>query len=112
MEPDKKYYWQKTGRCAQCAFGDDPSACHYYGYRFWPELPPANDCWQFITPGQWKELLAIRNEPARLERWDQIRHLNHPGLPAEWQPPYKPSLKRDPSELSEEQLRWWKNFKD
>lgn len=47
MAMNKKYYWQKTKVCEKCHFNDDPGACHYYGYRFWPELELADDCWHF-----------------------------------------------------------------
>lgn len=110
MEPDKQFYWQKTEKCAACQFGDDPGACHYYGYRFSPELPLAHDCWQFLTPAQWKELQGIRVESQRLERWEQIRHHNHPGLPTGWQPPYRPKLKADPKSLPEDIRKWWLSF--
>lgn len=85
---NKKYYWQKTEKCASCVFNDDPDACHYYGYRFWPELPLADDCWQWLSPEQWKEINAIRSESNRLDKWQQTRLKNHPGLPSDYQPDY------------------------
>ncbi len=112
MAMNKKYYWQKTKVCEKCHFNDDPGACHYYGYRIWPELELADDCWQFLTEEQWKELETIGLEKARLERWDQIRHRNHPELPQDYQPDYKPKLMRDPSEVSDKVLKWHQDFKD
>ena len=112
MAMNKKYYWQKTKVCEKCHFNDDPGACHYYGYRFWPELELADDCWQFLTEEQWKELEKIGLEKARLERWDQIRHRNHPELPQDYQPDYKPKLIKDPSEVSDKVLKWHQDFKD
>ena len=70
---NKQYYWQKTDKCTSCVWNDNPDACHYYGYLFWPDLPQADDCWQFLTADQWKEIQSLRFERDRLERWNQIR---------------------------------------
>lgn len=96
---NKQYYWQKTEKCAGCAFNDDPDACHYYGYRFWPELPLADDCWQFLTPEQWAVLKRMRQEVEEKKRkeerylayWDSLRQKNHPDLPPNYRPPYTPA---------------------
>ena len=97
---NKQYYWQKTDKCSSCVWNDNPDACHYYGYLFWPELPQADDCWQFLTADQWKEIQSLRFERDRLERWNQIRHQNHPDLPANYQPPYALHFNRNPYQVS------------
>ena len=102
MALNKKNYWQKTAKCSSCHFNDDPDACHYYGYRFWPELPLADDCWQHLSEAQWKELESIPFERKRLERWDQIRHENHPGLTRDYQPEYALHYNVPP----EEETQW------
>ena len=109
---NRKYYWQKTKVCENCHFNNDPNACHYYGYRFWPELELADDCWQFLTEEQWQKLQAIRTEKYRLEQWDIIRHANHPDLPLDYQPEYTPKLKRDISEIPESMRSWFLDLKD
>ena len=99
---NKQYVWQKTEKCARCAFNDDPGACHWYGYRFWEDLPMADDCWDFITPEQWTVLqdLYEKAERHRLkrkavhEKFREFCHENHPGVPAGYVPPYYP--KNDP----------------
>jgi len=95
---NKKYYWQKTEKCASCVFNDDPNACHYYGYRFWPELPLVDDCWQWLSPEQWKEICAIKIESDRQDKWQQIRLKNHPDLPQDYQPDYALHYKVPPEQ--------------
>ena len=95
---NKMYYWQKTEKCSTCVFNDDPGACHYYGYRFWPELPLADDCWQYLTAEQWGVLLKmgikdseLQNKSRVLAKWDEYRRRNHPDLPPDYRPPYTPT---------------------
>ena len=90
MEIDKIYYWQETERCGQCAFGYEKGVCHYYGYMFKPGLPIAHDCWQFLTPDQWAGLQKVKLNDERCERWELLRHANHPGLPDGYRPPCEP----------------------
>lgn len=96
----KKYSWQKTEKCASCVWNDYPEACHYYGYLFRPELSLADDCWQFLTQEQWQDIQSLRFERDRLDRWNQIRHQNHPGLSANYQAPYALHFNRDPYTVS------------
>ena len=106
---NKEYFWQKTEKCTQCVFNDNPDSCHWYGYLFWKELPLADDCWDFLTPEQWK-LLHDPSYTLKSGRgkdfhtlFREFSHANHPGMPAGYLPPYYP---KDPFAMPGEMYTW------
>ena len=104
---DKQYFWQKTERCAQCAFNDDPNACHWYGYRFWDNLPMADDCWDFLTPEQWNTVLSMYGRYKLKDVHTKFREFsrkNHPDLPPDYRPSYYPD--NDPLTKEDELFTW------
>ena len=103
---NKEYFWQKTEKCAQCAFNDDPDACHWYGYRFWKELPLADDCWDFLYPWQWQKIQSMYGSyklPVIHAKHREFCHQNHPNTPAGYKPPYYPN---DPLAKEDDMYTW------
>lgn len=92
---NKTAFWQKTVRCEHCAFNDDPDSCHWYGYRFWEELPLADDCWDFLTPAQWEQVRTMYGNYRMKDihaKFREFSRKNHPGLEPDYRPPYYPEM--------------------